>query len=534
MRRMRRFFSFSTAYTTYLLFLAVLGVLYVTRLHSYLLFHSLTELFSVAVASGIFILTWNSRRYFQNGTLLWLGLAYLFVAGMDMLHTLAYKGMGVFLEVGADLATQLWLCSRFIAAGAWLLAPVFVDRPMSIKFALGGFSAVFGGLLLWIFYFQSFPTAYSETEGLTSFKIVSEYTISLVFALSGYLLWRKRSFFDPEVLTLMIASIAACVVSEVMFTLYSSPYSTANLLGHYLKTVSFFFIYKAVIETGLTRPYSLLFRDLKTSEEALRKREIELEQVNADLELRVAERTAEAHSRMLQLQALASQLTEAEQQERRRLAQVLHDHLQQLLVAAKLHLAVIGSRSAKTETRESCSHVDDLLQQAIRVSRSLTAELCPPILSESGLPAALEWLGSWSLEQHQLRVEAAIDPAANPARETLRIILFQAVRELLFNVVKHSGTDQARLVLRVAGEMVEILVQDNGRGFDLSRIQSSRRQGFGLFAVKERLEILGGSMTIDSEPGRGTTIQLLAPLAEGVEVEKARVVYQPENRTCGI
>jgi signal transduction histidine kinase len=510
---MSGFFSLRARYRTYLLLAAVLVVLYLARLRSYLLFHSLGELFSVIVAAGIFVITWNSRRYFQNGALLWLGLAYLFVAAMDTLHTLAYRGMGVFPNVGTDLATQLWLCARFLAAGAWLLAPLFLERPVNAKACLAGFTAVFLFLVVWVFYLGSFPTAYSETEHrLTSFKIVSEYSISLALALSGYFLWRKRKLFDPDVIKLVLASIGAGIASEMAFTLYSSPYGTANLLGHYLKFVSFLWIYKAVIETGLTRPFSLLFRDLKTSEEALRKREAELEQINEQLEARVAERTAEARKRMLQLRALASELTEAEQRERRRLAQILHDHLQQLLVAARLHLSAECSRATDKQQGQGWARADELLQQAIALSRSLTVELCPPILNESGLPAALEWLGCWSLEKHRLTVDVVTDPAANPTSDTVRTFLFQAVRELLFNVVKHAGSAHARLVLKADVDQLHVLIEDDGCGFDVTTIESATHEGFGLHSIRERLEILGGSMTVESERGHGTSINLIAPL----------------------
>jgi signal transduction histidine kinase len=486
---MSGFFSLRARYRTYLLLAAVLVVLYLARLRSYLLFHSLGELFSVIVAAGIFVITWNSRRYFQNGALLWLGLAYLFVAAMDTLHTLAYRGMGVFPNVGTDLATQLWLCARFLAAGAWLLAPLFLERPVNAKACLAGFTAVFLFLVVWVFYLGSFPTAYSETEHrLTSFKIVSEYSISLALALSGYFLWRKRKLFDPDVIKLVLASIGAGIASEMAF------------------------IYKAVIETGLTRPFSLLFRDLKTSEEALRKREAELEQINEQLEARVAERTAEARKRMLQLRALASELTEAEQRERRRLAQILHDHLQQLLVAARLHLSAECSRATDKQQGQGWARADELLQQAIALSRSLTVELCPPILNESGLPAALEWLGCWSLEKHRLTVDVVTDPAANPTSDTVRTFLFQAVRELLFNVVKHAGSAHARLVLKADVDQLHVLIEDDGCGFDVTTIESATHEGFGLHSIRERLEILGGSMTVESERGHGTSINLIAPL----------------------
>jgi len=233
-----------------------------------------------------------------------------------------------------------------------------------------------------------------------------------------------------------------------------------------------------------------------------------------ELEQRVEQRTAELKKRAEQLRRLSSELTLAEQRERRRLAQVLHDHLQQLLVAAKLGLNMLG-RKTGDELTEGIDHATDLIDQAIASSRSLTVELAPPILHEAGLPAGLAWLSRWMLDRHNLRVKAHIDDDAAPEREDVRILVFQAARELLFNVVKHAGVDIATVRLTAEdGERLRLVVSDPGRGFDAKRAtrHNATDGGFGLLSIRERLAALGGSFEIETVEGRGSKFTIVAPL----------------------
>ena len=207
------------------------------------------------------------------------------------------------------------------------------------------------------------------------------------------------------------------------------------------------------------------------------------------------------------------ELTLAEQRERRRLAQLLHDHLQQLLYAAKLSVAAIQRRFAETTLRGELAQVDELLDECLEESRSLTVELSPPILAHAGLAAALEWLARRTTEKYRLPVAVDSDAQAEPAGEDTRLLLFDAARELLFNVVKHARASQARLVLRrsTAGH-VEVEVADDGVGFDAARLErDDTPRGFGLFNIGQRVRGWGGSLRIDSAPGRGTTATLRLP-----------------------
>lgn len=243
--------------------------------------------------------------------------------------------------------------------------------------------------------------------------------------------------------------------------------------------------------------------------------EDQLRALNETLEQRVAERTAEAEYRAAQLRALAAELTDTEQRERRRLAQTLHDHLQQLLVAARLKLGPLRRR-ADSALRRGLDQVDNLMVEAVDASRSLTIELSPPVLYDGGLVAAFEWLGRHMLEKHGLEISIRTEVGVEPDAEGIRLLLFQVVRELLFNVVKHGRTDHASVDLRRTDNgLIKVVVRDEGAGFDAARISGRETtDGFGLFGIRERLEPLGGSMEIESAPGRGTRITIHIPVTQ--------------------
>ncbi len=261
----------------------------------------------------------------------------------------------------------------------------------------------------------------------------------------------------------------------------------------------------------------IMVRDISeriASEQALRR-------AHDELELRVAERTAELESRARQLARLTSELTLAEQRERQRLAQILHDHLQQLLVSAKLGLEPLAKRIRKDQ-RPAVERIKVMLEDSIKASRALTAELSPPILHEAGLTAGLGWLARWMKEKHNLDVD--LDLVGEPAikRDDVKILLFQSVRELLFNVVKYAGVARATVkVCPCQDDFVRVTVSDEGTGFDLSKSdrKDSLEGRFGLFSIRERLMLLGGHMDIQTAAGAGTTVTMVAPCVIEEEVK---------------
>lgn len=264
----------------------LLITIYVTNSYNYLLFHSFAELFSIIIAACIFVLAWNARISNQSSYMLYIGIASLFIGTLDLLHMLAYKGMGIFHGYDANLPTQLWIAARYTQALVFLSALLFVKVRPRPYVTLGGFTLFILLLFHSIFVKNIFPTCYIEDVGLTPFKIASEYTIIGLFMLSLLLLYRHRERFDRGVFILLNLSIGFLVCAELAFTSYIGVYDTANMLGHILKIVSFYFLYRAIVVTGITKPFDLIFRDLQQSR-------LKVQQYSSDLEGKVRERTAQ-------------------------------------------------------------------------------------------------------------------------------------------------------------------------------------------------------------------------------------------------
>lgn len=264
----------------------------------------------------------------------------------------------------------------------------------------------------------------------------------------------------------------------------------------------------------------VVFRDITERQLAQQ----QLKELNATLERRVTERTAELQKRTDQLRSLTSQLTQAEQKERQRIATILHDHLQQLLVGAKFNLSVLRQQLKSPESAEWLEQVDSLLDESLETSRNLTVDLSPPILQVGSMRQVFQWLSEWIRNKHGLVVIVRADDDAHPPEHEVRVLLFQVMRELLFNVVKHAGVNQACVDLSLTDQgQIRAVVSDAGCGFDQSSppLRAPAGSGFGLFAVRERVEWLGGMLQIDSQPGKGTRTTVLLPMQIQTEQNKS-------------
>jgi signal transduction histidine kinase len=204
----------------------------------------------------------------------------------------------------------------------------------------------------------------------------------------------------------------------------------------------------------------------------------------------------------------------AEQRERRRLAMILHDGLQQILVAAKLNFGVL---SRTGDLKKATEEVVGLLDEAIEMSRSLTAELGPPMLFRGGIGSSLRWLVRWFHERHSLTVKLTAPEEIMPVPEEVSVLLFRSVRELLFNIVKHAGSDVAFVEVVQQEGWIRVSIADEGAGFDPSQIrgEGGSSGGFGLFSISERLGFLRGTMEIESALGHGSRFVLSVPCVSG-------------------
>ncbi|MGE5752579.1 MAG: MASE3 domain-containing protein, partial [Deltaproteobacteria bacterium] len=275
--------------------------LYLASRWNFLLFHGIAEIFSVSVAGTIFMVSWNTRRQLEDAYFSFLGIGLLFVALLDLLHFLAYKGMGVFPGAGANLPTQLWIANRYVFAISFLAAPWFAGRRLHHEIAIAAYAAATACLLATIFAWKIFPDCFIEGVGLTPFKIASEYVISGIFLSSIVFLMRKKEHFESQVLQLLVIAAGIAVASEMAFTLYTDVYGHSNLIGHFLEILSFFLIYQAVIGTDLVRKYELNRRLQEELTERQRAQE-EVRKAKERLEERVAQRTVELSNLARRLQ----------------------------------------------------------------------------------------------------------------------------------------------------------------------------------------------------------------------------------------
>jgi len=252
----------------------------------------------------------------------------------------------------------------------------------------------------------------------------------------------------------------------------------------------------------------LVFRDISERKQS----QIHLQRWNSELELRVRERTAELVNSQERLRALASQLNLTEQRERRRLAADLHDYLAQLLALIRIKLGQTLQRLPNhlPEGRVLLSEIDGLLQQCLQYARTLMAQLSPSVLQDLGLIPAIHWLAE-QMALQGLKVDVQVLTAEVPSfNEHQSDLLFQAVRELLTNVVKHAGVSTASVTIQKEDRDAWLLtVRDIGAGFELNAVHyEPAGEHFGLFSIQERMEAMSGWCRITSAVGKGTTVEL--------------------------
>ncbi len=218
-----------------------------------------------------------------------------------------------------------------------------------------------------------------------------------------------------------------------------------------------------------------------------------------------------------QLQLLTSELSLVEEKERRAIATDLHDHIGQTLSVIKMKCHSLKKQLETSPLKEEMEEVWNLVQLTIKDTRSLTFELSPPVLFELGLEPAIEWLAEHFHHQHGLDVSVSSDGQPRPVGEDFSILLFRSLRELLVNVVKHARADKVSISINVTDDRLNIMVEDDGRGFDTSLLEmrKSKEHAFGLFNIGERMRHVGGYFDVESSPGQGARMCLAVPLSPG-------------------
>ncbi len=232
--------------------------------YNYLLFHSISEIFSICIAFTIFSITWNSKAFIKNNFLMIIGIAYLFIGFLDLLHTLSYKGMNIFTDYDY-YANQVWIATRFLESITLFISFLILNYKKKIDtyIIFTVYLIVTTIIILSIFYWRIFPICFIDGTGLTLFKVISEYIISLILIISLAFSYYYRSTFDKLVYKYIVVSIIFTILSELSFTFYISNYGFSNMVGHFFKIISFYYIYKALIEKGIKEPNNSIFKELQ-------------------------------------------------------------------------------------------------------------------------------------------------------------------------------------------------------------------------------------------------------------------------------
>ncbi len=487
--------------------LASLAALYLSSVYSYLLFHTLAELFSIVIGFATFVIAWNVRQFLKNEYLLLLGVASLFVAILDLTHTLSYSGMGVFPGYDANLPTQLWLAARILQSVSLLVAPLLLGRSVRMGLLVPVYAVVTAFMLMAIFVWRIFPVCYVEGQGLTAFKRGGEYVVSLILLAAIELLWRRHNAFEPAIWRRLAWSIGLTICSELAFTSYVSVYGFANLLGHLLKIAAMYLVYRAIIQTGLTKPFALLLRETKLAEE--------------ELERLVFERTAT-------LQATTDQLHSF-------VYSIAHD-LRAPLRAQQGFANILLEDSGPALSPEMKTCAERIAAAALRMDRLVcdllayaTVDSRKPALSKVDLAVQVSKARA-ALEHRILETGASIDSAGVSGvlladEQSVDVALTQ----LLDNALKFSReghSPEIRIWTESRNGVLRVWVADNGIGIDpqyhpklfgvfqqLHRSSTYAGNGIGLALVKKNIERLGGQVGVESEAGKGSRFWFELPKA---------------------
>jgi len=474
--------------------IVALAFLYLLSRQNYLLYHGIVEIFSVVVSVTIFSIGWNARRFAPDNTLLILAVAYLPVAILDFLHVLGYMGMGIFAGRGADLPTQLWIAARYLESISLLLVALLLGSGRRLRpgWFLATSLLVGAALIAVIVPWPIFPACYVEGQGLTPFKVASEYIISGLLVLAAFLFWRHRQAIQPRLLFLLIASVALTVLSELSFTLYFDVYGLFNFVGHAFKLFSVILVYFVLVRGSLKSPFESLFRELARELAQRKASEEKLAATNRELNGFVATVAHDLRSPLTPIVGYADFLRQKWQ-----------DHLD---VEAHELLAKISGLG-----REMSDTMEDLLVLA-RVGR-----LEPP-----DEPVAVGRMVDGVIEAEAGRISAArlsVETGDLPDVCLPESLLRQVFANLVGNAVRY-GAEGGRIGIggEREGDVVRFHVRDHGPGipeaerghiFDLfyrgSIGKPKQGTGVGLAIVQKIARHYHGRVWVEETAGGGAT-----------------------------
>ncbi|WP_040413570.1 MASE3 domain-containing protein, partial [Desulfosporosinus sp. OT] len=494
---------------------SVIAGLYILESDNYLLFHSLAELFSIIIAVTLFLIMWNSNKYMKNKALVFISIGYLFIAIIDLLHTLSYQGMNIFKDYDF-YANQLWIAARYMESLTLLVAFAWPSRVNQIINRVGilGIMTIYLVitviLMASIYIWKTFPVCFIANQGQTEFKIMSEYVICLTLVAGILFLWKNRRNLDEKIYTLLIAAMIFTILQELSFTLYSDNYGILNMVGHYFKILSFYLMYRAIVKIGIVEPYNLIIRELTYNEIELKEAKNAAELANNMKSSFLANMSHEIRTPLNSILGFANLLFE-EEKEPEKLEKL------EIIINAGDHLLSLVNNILEFSKIEAGMVV---IEQSSFFIHKLLENLKKMFVLKS--------------QERHLSWEVNINPAVPEIIVGDEHRLMQVLVNLTGNAFKFTESGGVSIQVSYLNGQLEIIVEDTGIGipeakqetifspFDQVETSYARKYGgtgLGLSITKNLLELMGGTIRVERSTVSGSEFVVSIPVGT-VEMQK--------------
>lgn len=459
----------------------------------FLFTHTLLEGFSIFVSYSIFIQSIVTYSSLTKNSNFFLGVIFLAVGTFDLFHTLFYRGMPYLNdEFSVTRATSFWVLARLVESIGVLLAILLTKRLWirKIKTVVG--IVVIGIIVLSaivITFPDKLPILFVEGSGMTNLKVRLEYFICFIIMLTLIILI-KRYVKKPNIITLyLIAGVFLMLVGELYFTIYSKVFDIENLIGHVYKFLGYFYLYRAIYFPRIQQI-------------VIGKKEAEIKRKEAEYMLFEVEKN------------LSRLVFQAHEEERKRVSRELHDGIGQSLYSILMTLNIVDKELEVGNQSNSLQKAKKMTADAMIEVKGIAHSLRPSSLDDLGfLPAIKTYTESYGeMNGIQMNLKLIGDGDRDRLDSEIETALYRICQESLTNIAKYAEADHVNLSIENCDLGITLTVQDNGVGFCLEQyLEDVTRQGIGLFSMKERAELVGGTFTINSEPGFGTTIIIQIP-----------------------